>query len=66
MYGTYIEKSGTKDYLSAVVQDVNGRLLDSGEALDGLLHRAGAGGARHSGDGEEGLGFCSLHAFFFI
>lgn len=63
---TYIDKRGVENDLSPVVEDINGGLFDSGEALDGLLDGGSAGGASHSGDGEKGLGLRSLHEFLLV
>ena len=40
--------------MGTVVKDVDEHLVDTGEALDGLLDETGVGRASHSDDKEEG------------
>lgn len=52
---TYSDEVGVVKDKGFVIQDIDGGFSNPVKPLDGLLHGAGASGARHSGDGEHRL-----------
>lgn len=52
----HVNERGVEDDVSAVVEDIDDRFADPGEAFDGLLNGSGAGGTSHSDDGEKSGG----------